>query len=204
MLIKKEVNTAYLEDWPLHYYDIKDVNERERCLKKVLEEKPTSKEDAQRLQLLHYRYGELMQEKRADKFMRAWLLSKALTTENIHFFNKKRIEKEFRQYLKDLCVLEYDRNPILLDEWKSFAKEMIFMCCDSSSYKQIAVGLGHVSDKNVAMRIAGDIDDITKKLPTYFSLEEECKELHEIMKQSYIELLENGEIYWDYYCTNLR
>ena len=66
------------------------------------------------------------------------------------------------------------------------------------------MGIGHVSDKNVAMRIAGDIDHITKKLPAYFLLEDECKELHDIMVETYQQMLENGEQYWNDYCSNLR
>ena len=63
MLLKKEINLNYLENWPEHYYEIKDINERGFvCLK---------------------------DHKRADLFMRGWINSKTLTTENIHFFNKK-------------------------------------------------------------------------------------------------------------------
>lgn len=204
MLLKKEINLNYLENWPEHYYEIKDINERENILKSYIEKNPDSVDDQNRLQLLQKRFACLKDHKRADLFMRGWINSKTLTTENIHFFNKKRIEKEFRQCLEDLCILNYERSPILHEEWKSFAQEFILSCIDSHSYKQIAVGIGHVSDKNVAMRIAGDIDHITKKLPASFLLEDECKELHDIMVETYQQMLENGEQYWNDYCSNLR
>lgn len=204
MLLKKEINLNYLENWPEHYYEIKDINERENILKSYIEKNPDSLDDQNRLQLLQKRFACLKDHKRADLFMRGWINSKTLTTENIHFFNKKRIEKEFRQCLEDLCILNYERSPILHEEWKSFAQEFILSCIDSHSYKQIAVGIGHVSDKNVAMRIAGDIDHITKKLPASFLLEDECKELHDIMVETYQQMLENGEQYWNDYCSNLR
>lgn len=204
MLLKKEINLNYLENWPEHYYEIKDINERENILKSYIEKNPDSVDDQNRLQLLQKRFVCLKDHKRADLFMRGWINSKTLTTENIHFFNKKRIEKEFRQCLEDLCILNYERSPILHEEWKSFAQEFILSCIDSHSYKQIAVGIGHVSDKNVAMRIAGDIDHITKKLPASFLLEDECKELHDIMVKTYQQMLENGEQYWNDYCSNLR
>ena len=204
MLLKKEINLNYLENWPEHYYEIKDINERENFLKSYIEKNPDSVDDQNRLQLLQKRFVCLKDHKRADLFMRGWINSKTLTTENIHFFNKKRIEKEFRQCLEDLCILNYERSPILHEEWKSFAQEFILSCIDSHSYKQIAVGIGHVSDKNVAMRIAGDIDHITKKLPASFLLEDECKELHDIMVETYQQMLENGEQYWNDYCSNLR
>ena len=204
MLLKKEINLNYLENWPEHYYEIKDINERENILKSYIEKNPDSLDDQNRLQLLQKRFVCLKDHKRADLFMRGWINSKTLTTENIHFFNKKRIEKEFRQCLEDLCILNYERSPILHEEWKSFSQEFILSCIDSHSYKQVAVGIGHVSDKNVAMRIAGDIDHITKKLPAYFLLEDECKELHDIMVETYQQMLENGEQYWNDYCSNLR
>lgn len=204
MLLKKEINLNYLENWPEHYYEIKDINERENILKSYIEKNPDSLDDQTRLQLLQKRFVFLKDHKRADLFMRGWINSKTLTTENIHFFNKKRIEKEFRQCLEDLCILNYERSPILHEEWKSFSQEFILSCIDSHSYKQVAVGIGHVSDKNVAMRIARDIDHITKKLPASFLLEEECKELHDIMVETYQQMLENGEQYWNDYCNNLR
>lgn len=204
MLLKKEINLNYLENWPEHYYEIKDINERENILKSYIEKNPDSVDDQNRLQLLQKRFVCLKDHKRADLFMRGWINSKTLTTENIHFFNKKRIEKEFRQCLEDLCILNYERSPILHEEWKSFSQEFILSCIDSHSYKQVAVGIGHVSDKNVAMRIAGDIDHITKKLPASFLLEDECKELHDIMVETYQQMLENGEQYWNDYCSNLR
>ena len=204
MLLKKEINLNYLENWPEHYYEIKDINDRENILKSYIEKNPDSLDDQTRLQLLQKRFVFLKDHKRADLFMRGWINSKTLSTENIHFFNKKRIEKEFRQCLEDLCILNYERSPILHEEWKSFSQEFILSCIDSHSYKQVAVGIGHVSDKNVAMRIAGDIDHITKKLPASFLLEEECKELHDIMVETYQQMLENGEQYWNDYCNNLR
>lgn len=204
MLLKKEINLNYLENWPEHYYEIKDINERENILKSYIEKNPDSLDDQNRLQLLQKRFICLKDHKRADLFMRGWINSKTLSTENIHFFNKKRIEKEFRQCLEDLCILNYERSPILHEEWKSFSQEFILSCIDSHSYKQVAVGIGHVSDKNVAMRIAGDIDHITKKLPASFLLEEECKELHDIMVETYQQMLEKGEQYWNDYCNNLR
>ncbi len=203
MLLKKEIPTSYLENWPEHYYEIKNINEREDTLNIVLKENP-NEDDILRLELLHTRFGKEKKHKRADLFMRGWINCKTLSTEKIHFYNKKRMEKELREYLEDLCVINHERNHILHEEWKSFSQEFILSCIDSHSYKQIAVGIGHVSDKNVAMRIAGDIDMITKKLPAMFSLDEQCKELNEIMISTYKEMLENGEQYWNDYCNNLR
>lgn len=52
MLLKKEINLNYLENWPEHYYEIKDINERENILKSYIEKNPDSVDDQNRLQLL--------------------------------------------------------------------------------------------------------------------------------------------------------
>ena len=85
MLLKKEINLNYLENWPEHYYEIKDINERENILKSYIEKNPDSVDDQNRLQLLQKRFVCLKDHKRADLFMRGWINSKTLTTENIHF-----------------------------------------------------------------------------------------------------------------------
>lgn len=203
MLLKREINTDYLDEWPKHYHEIKDIKEREAVLRHVLEEDPSSKDDQTRLLIFSRRF-ETSNDKKFDLFMRGWINIKTLTTEQVHFFNRKKMEKELREYLKDLAVIDFERNELLKEEWRSFASDLILSCSDSHSYKQIAMGIGHVSDKNVAMRIASDIDNITRILPSKFSLEEECRDLNEIMIETYKEMIENGEEYWDQYCASLQ
>ncbi len=202
MTLKKEIPTDYFEDWPKHYYEIKDIHQREEALKTILK-KNSETDDQIRLDLFHKRYKK-ENSHYSDLFMLGWINCKTLTTEKIYFFNRKRIQKELQNNLTDLCILNYERNPILHEEWQAFSREWILSCIGSHSYKQIAVGIGHVSDKNVAMRIANDIECITKKLPAQFNLEESCKELHDIMVKTYIEMLENGEEYWNDYCNSFK
>lgn len=203
MLLKREVNTDYLDEWPKHYHEISDIKEREQVLLYVLKEHPDSLEEKKRMEIFQRRF-EISKDKKYDRFMRGWINLKTLTTERVHFFNRKRMEKEFRNCLKDLAIMDCERSELLKEEWKSFASDLILSCIDSHSYKQIAVGLGHVSDKNVAMRLAGDIDSITRILPSTFSLEEECKDFNEIMIEAYQSMLENGEEYWKQYCKSLH
>lgn len=203
MLRKEEKNIDYLENWPLHYYEISDINQRQALLQNHISQEKND-EDMMRLQILKFRYGDDIKEKRADRFMRGWINAKTLTTENIHFFNKKRIENELNSCLRDLAIIDFDRNTVLHQEWENFAKNFILSCISSHSYKQIAIGIGNVSDKNVAMRIAGDIDSITRKLPSSFGLEKECEELYQIMVQTFQIMLDQGEQYWQDYCDTLR
>ena len=70
MLLKKEINLNYLENWPEHYYEIKDINERENILKSYIEKNPDSVDDQNRLQLLQKRFVCLKDHKRVDLFMR--------------------------------------------------------------------------------------------------------------------------------------
>ncbi len=201
MTLKREVPTDYFEDWPKHYYEIKDISLREKALKTMIE-KNGNLDDQIRLEILQKRFQK--ENHYADLFMLGWLNCKTLTTEKIHFLNRNRIQKELQKNLSYLCILNQERNSFLHEEWKTFSKEWILSCIGSHSYKQIAVGIGHVSDKNVAMRIANDIECITKKLPAQFQLEESCKEFREIMIQTYQEMLENGEEYWKLYCNNFK
>lgn len=203
MLRKEEKNIDYLENWPLHYYEISDINQRQTLLQNHISQEKND-EDMMRLQILKFRYGDDIKEKRADRFMRGWINAKTLTTENIHFFNKKRIENELNSCLRDLAIIDFDRNTVLHQEWENFAKDFILSCISSHSYKQIAIGIGNVSDNNVAMRIAGDIDSITRKLPSSFGLEKECEELYQIMVQTFQFMLDQGEQYWQDYCNTLR
>mgnify|MGYP000907354873 CR=1 FL=1 len=50
--------TDYLSEWPAHYYEIEDINERERILKLAIEQKLDPAGDEKRLLVLKKRFGE--------------------------------------------------------------------------------------------------------------------------------------------------
>ncbi len=197
MLQKTEEKIDYLDQWPLHYYEVENINEREKYLKQILSQSPESKEDHERLNVLHIRYGHEKNGKRPDLFLRAWMNLKTASTEKTSFLNHRHKEKEIREYFTELCILNHERNSILHEEWKDFARTWITLCANSTSYRSAVFGMLKVSDQNTAMRIANDIDAITNLLPAEFGLQKECAEFRQILIDTYKSLLENGETYWE-------
>ena len=87
MLLNNE-NVDYLLEWPAHYYEIEDINERERILQLAIEQKLDPALDEKRLLILRKRFGDHPAEKRADHFLRAWMMV-------YPFFRKKDRKKNF-------------------------------------------------------------------------------------------------------------
>lgn len=57
MLLNNE-NVDYLLEWPAHYYEIEDINERERILQLAIEQKLDPALDEKRLLILRKRFGD--------------------------------------------------------------------------------------------------------------------------------------------------
>ena len=55
MLLNNE-NVDYLSEWPAHYYEIEDINERERILQLAIEQKLDPALDEKRLLILRKRF----------------------------------------------------------------------------------------------------------------------------------------------------
>ena len=68
MLTANNISKDYMEEWPLHYYEIEDISEREQALTTFLELHPDSLDDQKRLVLLHKRFGD-QASNRGDRFM---------------------------------------------------------------------------------------------------------------------------------------
>lgn len=190
-MLKQTITEDYNQDWPLHYHEIPTP-----ALKKtyLLQHK-----DTERLEVFEKRYSESY----ADTFMSAWLQLKTLTTEPVHFFNRKLKEKQLRALLTQLCVLEYPYSKILKEEWQDFARTWITICTESSSYRSVAFGIARVSDKNTALRLCHDIDTMTRLFPESFHLEKECSILHSILVNTFIQMIENGQEYWEAYQSSI-
>lgn len=94
MLLNNE-NVDYLLEWPAHYYEIEDINERERILQLAIEQKLDPALDEKRLLILRKRFGDHPAEKRADHFLRAWMMIQAASAGGVSFFQKKDRKKNF-------------------------------------------------------------------------------------------------------------
>ncbi len=198
MFFKAVPDPEAMKDWPLHYFEIRDINTREACLKQYLEEHPDSGEDKRRLELLQKRYGKKAVKNRGDLFLRSFMMILIAENNDFHGGNVTAKEKELRRELQELAVLGEKRDDLLREEWKDFSLRYL-ESCNSHSYRSMLFGTIPLSDETVAFRIAKEIDQVTRIAPAYFHLEEECRELHEIMVAAYIDRVENGREYWEAY-----
>ena len=131
MLLKKEkpAQIDYLENWPEHYYEIENAKERKEILAQAISRGLDLPNDNYRMKLLEKRYGK---DGKSDAFMKAWMMIKASGAAGISFFNKRHLQKELKQYMKDLCLLEYapeneTEQAVLLTEWENFAKQNLLL-----------------------------------------------------------------------------
>ena len=126
MLLKKEKTAQIdpLENWPEHYYEIENAKERKEILAQAISLELDLPNDNYRMKLLEKRYGK---DGKNDAFMKAWMMIKASGAAGISFFNKRHLQKELKQYMKDLCLLEYapeneTEQAVLLTEWENFCE----------------------------------------------------------------------------------
>ena len=145
MLLKKEKPAQIdpLENWPEHYYEIENAKERKEILAQAISRGLDLPNDNYRMKLLEKRYGK---DGKSDAFMKAWMMIKASGAAGISFFNKRHLQKELKQYMKDLCLLEYapeneTEQAVLLTEWENFAKVLLTSCTGSKTYCSTLFGI---------------------------------------------------------------
>ena len=183
-------------NWPDSYYEEESLAKRRQYLNHILSEHPESVSDQNRDALLNRRYGG---KDETDLFIRAWMMIRIHEGDRITFLNRKHIEKELRHNLTQLCVLDFEMSDELIREWRDFARKYLIICCESSSYRTTAFGLIRMSNEKTALRIAAEIDQVTRVIPSKFNLEEECSAFRKTVIDVYCRLLENGEKYWNQY-----
>lgn len=207
MLTANNISINLMEDWPLHYYEIEDISEREQMLKVFLEQHPESVDDQKRLLLLHKRFGDHLPyngaSNRGDHFMAAWMMIAISGNSSVNFLNRKHMEKELRQNLEALCILNFEKDNILMQEWNDFARCFLYSCTNCKSYGSTLFGMFPLKDRTVAAKIASEIDHVTRIIPQIFDLAEECEPFRRIMIDAYAGILENGQSYWDSYCQSI-
>jgi hypothetical protein len=183
-------------NWPDSYYEEESLAKRRQYLNQLLSLHPESVSDQNRDALLNRRYGG---KDETDLFIRAWMMIRIHENDRITFLNRKHIEKELRHNLTQLCVLDFEMSDELIREWRDFARKYLIICCESSSYRSVGFGLIHLNDEKSALKIASEIDLVTRIIPSRFSLESECQRFRDTVIQVYCGLLENGTEYWEKY-----
>ena len=112
-----------------------------------------------------------------------------------------RQQKELKQYMKDLCLLEYapeneTEQAVLLTEWENFAKVLLASCTGSKTYCSTLFGIVPIKDASVARKIAEEIDFVTRTYPQKLELADEFAPFREVMVNTYCNMIENGSSYW--------
>ncbi len=194
----REPSENIFEDWPASYYRQDNPLKRREYLTEQLRRQPDSAAD-QRRKSLHEKRFDCKGKEPADRFMRAWMMIRICENDHIGFLNRKSKEKELRQNLQALCILNDEMSDELIAEWRDFARKYLIICCESSSYRSVGFGLIHLSDEKSALKIASEIDLVTRIIPSRFNLESECQSFRDTVIQVYCGLLENGSEYWEKY-----
>lgn len=163
-----------------------------------LKDHPDSMEDLEREKLLGSRFI-FSKKEVTDRFIRAWMMIRIAENDRISFLNRKSKEKELRQNLKELCVIDTPVTDPVIREWRDFARKYLIICCQSRSYRTVGFGLIPVNDERAALKLAREIDLVTEIIPARFGLEQECLPFRETVVRMYCGLLENGEEYWNRY-----
>ena len=188
-----------------NFHEIADISQRRKTLEKLSRNSGSdivdnvSPEAAVRyLELLDGRYN-FRDGQWADNYMRAFLMLMTLNRASaIPFLNFGR-QKEVRKYLTSLGAYSNRIDSYQLEEWKDFAACYITACTSSKTYGTAFLGIIPMPDKNVAMKIAADIDTALFEIPDSYDLFEASKPIYEIFKETYFILLQNGEALWNEY-----
>ena len=205
MLFKANIvpREEYMNDWPAHYFDIKEIDMREACLNQYIREHPDSPDDIRRLELLTKRFGKRGKKERGDHFIKSFMMILIAYKNHFNDLNITRKERELRAELKNLCVLDCPYDPILKAEWENFAAVYLATCA-THEYRSTLFGAIKLKDEVIAMRIASEIDAVTRLAPKQFQLETKCENLRQIMIDAYIASLEDGQAYWNAYMTSQK
>lgn len=185
-------HTDYKEAWPLHYYEINDIDERERVLLEVLAEHPDSADDRRRLEILRKRFPDKgrLRGQRKDVFMEAWMMTLVTGRSSINFFNRRFVEKQVRNNLSALMIGTEDEDnivydPILAAEWSDFAARLIRACAEDKNYGSTAFGMIHLKDETLLDKIASEIDEVTHRIPLRFHMEKQCRQFRNVVRETF-------------------
>ncbi len=160
-------------------------------------------ENEREAQIRRLRYGKDNKKQKADLFIRAFMMMNISYNNNLNGYNKAADKKEIEENLRQLGILDCERDEYLVREWETFARDYLESCLTSSQYRSALSGMIKYSDEQVANMIVKDIDTVLRKAPGQYGLDDKCEDLREIFRKSYIEKVGDGERIWeDYYKNN--
>ncbi|MBO4375029.1 MAG: hypothetical protein J5829_07965 [Lachnospiraceae bacterium] len=150
------------------------------------------------------RYGKKPGKKKADLFIRSFMMINVSFRNNLHGINLNDEKKELEKNLRQMGVLDQKRDELLKEEWKDFAKVYLKSCLTSHQYRSALSGMITLSDEKVAHMIIEDIDTVLRRAPERFGYGEDSRELYEIFREQYFDMVEDGNTIWDAHMETIR
>lgn len=203
MLLKKKdlPEFDYLEDWPAHYYEIKNTVKRREYLEKAIGMNLDPAHNGYRMRLLEKRFFSENKKGTADSFMLAWIMIKAAAASQDSFMVKRQV-RELENNLRNLCLFDFtceneDEQQVLEEEWNDFARCYLASCVESKSYCSTLFNMVPLQDGAIARKIVAEINLVTLTYPAAFGMEACMAPLRQIIIQTFCRMIENGSSYWD-------
>ena len=179
----------YLADWPAHYYEL-SPDKRLAALNEHINRSPDSADDLRRSELFQKRYDAAFK----DLFLQAWMMLKAADAQPSGFLMKRKFEQDVRKEFERLCIhTDSEPDPVLKEEWVNFADSLIRMYLSSPSYRAAVFGMGAVNERNTALRLATEIETVTKTVPERASLQAAMQPFRAIVLERFCMLVPDGE-----------
>ena len=184
-----ELLDEYLADWPKQYYEL-SPNKRLAALNAQIRKSPDSTDDLRRNEIFQKRYDPSFK----DLLLQAWMMLKAADAQPSGFFMKRKFEQDVRYEFARLCIsTDAEPDPILLEEWTNFADSLIRMYLSSPSYRAAVFGMGAVNERNTALRLATEIETVTKTVPERASLQAAVQPFRAVVLERFCKLVPDGE-----------
>ena len=179
----------YLADWPKQYYEL-SPDKRLAALNEQINRSPDSADDLRRSELFQKRYDASFK----DLFLQAWMMLKAADAQPSGFLMKRKFEQDVRKEFERLCIhTDSEPDPVLKEEWVNFADSLIRMYLSSPSYRAAVFGMGAVNERNTALRLATEIETVTKTVPERASLQAAMQPFRAIVLERFCMLVPDGE-----------
>lgn len=190
----------YLQDWPMHYYEIPTAIQRMTILDDAEKKGITTGIDIYRKILCQKRFFSINQKGTVDSFLNAWMMIKASSAAGVTLLQKKRLKRELITYMGMLCLTDFDYHTeesltALTEEWRDFARYFIYSCTGSKAYCSTLFGFVPIKDSVIAEKIAAEIVQVTMDYPAKFGLEAEFSPFRNIMYDTYYQMISHGETY---------
>ena len=135
-----------------------------------------------------------MEAKELANYMNAWVMIKAASSTGVNFLTRKKAEKDAMNYLS---VFQAEAEEESRDrKIRFFASELINASLKSRSYGSTLFGMVPMRDKDVARKLAAEIQLVCHDYPAKLGLEKDFAFLYQTMEEVFFEQVPDAGQYW--------